>query len=62
MFIFFFLFFLFVLVLPFLPLFLKVVGGISILCALGSYPRRLNDLRLDAIGRDWFNLDLLLIV
>jgi hypothetical protein len=62
MFIFFVLFFLLVLVLPFLPLFLKVVGGISNLCALWSYPRRLNDLRLDTIGRDWFNLDLLLIV
>jgi hypothetical protein len=62
MFIFFVLLFLFVPLLPFLPLFLKVVGGISNLCALGSYPRRLNDLRLDTIGRDWLDLDLLLIV
>jgi hypothetical protein len=62
MFIFFVLFLLFVLLLPFLPLFLKVVGGIANLGTLWSYPRRLNDLRLDAIGRDWFDLDLLLIV
>jgi hypothetical protein len=62
MFIFFVLFLLFVLLLPFLPLFLKVVGGIANLGTLWSYPRRLNNLRLDAIGRDWLYLNLLLIV
>ena len=62
MFIFFILFFLLVLFLPFLPLFLKVVGGVANLGTLWSYPRRLNDLGLDAIGWYWFDLDLLLIV
>ena len=62
MFIFFVLFLLLVLFLPFLSLFLKVIGGVANLGTLWSYPRRLNDLRLDAIGRDWLYLDLLLIV
>ena len=62
MFIFFVLLFLLVFLLPFLSLFLKVIGGIANLGTLWSYPRRLNDLRLDAIGRNWLYLDLLLIV
>ncbi len=60
--IFFFLLFLFVLLLSLLSLFLKVIGSITNLGTLWSYPRGLNDLWFDTIGRDWLNLDLLLIV
>lgn len=51
-----------VLLLPLLSLLLKVIGGIANLGTLRGYPRGLDDLGLDAVGRDWLDLDLLLVV
>jgi len=51
-----------VLLLPLLSLFLKVIGSIANLGTLRGYPWGLDNLGLDAVGRDWLDLDLLLVV